>query len=101
MLNPLETIIDTVILSRALYVCCDFNIPDILQDSPMTLEDLNNTIACNKNALLRLMRVLSLNKFFRIKDSHFYNTDLGHTLCKNHPNSLRPFLLHEDETRWR
>jgi len=100
MQTKLYQIIENVILSRALYVCCDLNIADILQDSPMDITELSNKTQCEQSALARLMRVLVMNDFFVLDNNKYSITALGETLSKDHANSLRPLFLHDDETRW-
>lgn len=101
MLEQLYKIIENVILSRALYVCCDLKIADYLHENPMTIQELSLKTGCNADALYRLMRVLSLNGFFKISNDYELTiTNTGEILCIHHSESLRPFLLHEDETRW-
>ncbi len=93
--------INHVILSRALYVVCDLEIADHLGRKPHTLEELINITKTDANALLRLMRYLCMNNIFEIDSQNKYiNTELSNYLCTNHPNSVRPFMLHNDETRW-
>jgi uncharacterized protein (DUF952 family) len=88
-------------LTRALYVAALLNISEHLIENKATLEELHQKTGSHKSSLSHLLNFLTLHDVF-MKDEHGYysNTDFSSTLCATHPASIKPFLLHDDETRW-
>lgn len=90
-----------VMLSRALYVAADLAIADHLQEQPLPIETLAERSSSHPKSLKRLLRFLILNGVFT-KDAQglYTNNQLSLFIKKNHPQSIRPLLLHDDPTRW-
>lgn len=63
-----ENIVESVILSRALYVSCNLNIAEKLDANNFNIADLSKLLECNIDALSRLMRYLISNGVFKIND---------------------------------
>ena len=97
----LEQIIESVILSRALYASCCLNIAEKLDDNTLDIKKLGEALDCDIDALQRLMRYLLLNDIFKINSKGEYqHSEFSSTMSSAHPDTIKPFLLHEDETRW-
>jgi len=89
-----------VMLSRALYVAADLELADHLS-KPLSLEQLAQKTNSNVVGLRRLLRFLREHGLFVLDEKGmFYNNELSVFLKKGHPNTIRPFLLHDDPTRW-
>ncbi len=94
-------ILETVVLSRALYVACDLDLADALAERSMQIKELCELTGTNQDALTRLMNLLCLNQvFYKSEDNFYVNTDFSETMVATHPNTIKPFLLHDDESRW-
>lgn len=93
--------IANIMFERALYVAADLQIADFLYQKPYSCEELALVTKTNSNALKRLMRVLELNQIFTQNESGEYiHSPESLCLCSDHPQTVRPFLLHNDPTRW-
>lgn len=90
-----------IMLNRALYVAADLNIADHLALKPMTVQELACVTNTNPEALQRMLYFLELHGIFvRHEDMRYHLTDSSESMCENNVNSIKPFLLHDDETRW-
>jgi len=89
-----------VMMSRALYVAADLELADHLNE-PCTIEELADKTNSHASTLERLMRFLIAHGVFtRDQDGVYYNNELSLYIQKDHPLTMRPFLLHDDPTRW-
>jgi len=89
-----------IMISRALYVAADLELADHLQ-MPLSLGDLATITGADKNALHRLLRCLMEHGIFVYDHNNMIcNTAPSVFLCKDHPQTIRPFILHDDPTRW-
>lgn len=87
--------------SRALYVAAQLNIADILHQQPCTLAELATKTITHKSSLGRLLHLLQLQEVFTCDETGMYhNTALSTYMTADHPETVRPLLLHEDATRW-
>lgn len=93
--------LNTIILSRALFVACELNIAEHLTDKAISTEEIAHKTQTHKNSLNRLLYFLELHDIFiKDADGNYHNSDFSKMLCAEHPATLKPFLLHDDETRW-
>lgn len=95
------SLLNIVILTRALFVAAELNIAEHLADANMTIQELADITHTNSCALNRMLYFLELHGVF-IKDStgKYGNTDFSKTMCSTHPKTIKPFLLHDDPSRW-
>lgn len=88
-------------LNRALYVAADLAIADILAVKPCSIHELTAKTNSNEEALHRLLHLLQLyDVFYCDTNGLYHNTERSEYMRSNHQQSVRPLLLHEDETRW-
>lgn len=89
-----------IMVSRALYVAADLELADYLQN-PLSVEELANKVHVNADALQRLFRCLIESGIFAYDDNKLVcNNAKSLFLSKDHPQTIRPFILHDDPTRW-
>lgn len=87
--------------NRALYVAADLNIADHLALQPMTVQELAHVTNSKTETLQRMLYFLELHDVFkRREDMRYCLTDFSELMCEKRLNSIKPFLLHDDETRW-
>lgn len=97
----LTELLNRVMISRALFEVVNLNIPDLLHESPKKLEDLAHLTGTHAPALKRLMRALRANGIFSLNSAGCYqNNEVSAYLCQDHPQTLAPYVLHDDPTRW-
>lgn len=95
------SLLTMIMLNRALYVAADLGIADHLATQPMTIAELACVTHTKPEPLQRMLYFLELHGVFkRQEDMHYCLTDFSESMCQNAPNSIRSFLLHDDETRW-
>jgi len=95
------SLLEAVILTRALFVAADLNIAEHLALRPMLATEIASATGAEEKPMNRLMHYLELHGVFnRNEDQAYCLNDFSHTMCQNNPNSIKPFLLHDDETRW-
>lgn len=100
-MNQFFELTNQILFSRALYVAADLSIADYLHQKACSLSELATLTATDKASLERLLYYLTLNNVFRLDSAELYhNTDLSDFMRADHPGTIRPFLLHDDETRW-
>lgn len=88
-------------LARALFVAADLGIAEHLVHKAMTIDEIAAVTNSEPKALKRLMHFLELNEVFKKQvDGCYCLTDFSQTMRASHPQTIRPFLLHDDETRW-
>lgn len=80
--------------TRVLQVGTELGIADILKDGPKTLAELAAATDTHEPSLGRLMRALAAMGIFAEELPGTYAmTDLAWPLCKDHPGSVRNFIL--------
>jgi len=94
------SLLHSVILARALFVAADLNIAEHLATKPMTISELATITQTHEPSLKRLVYFLELNDVFKRSDELCFNTEFSLTMCGDHPATIKPFLVHDDETRW-
>lgn len=95
------SLLTMIMLNRALYVAADLDIADHLATQPMTAAELACVTHTKPESLQKMLYLLELHGVFeRQEDMRYCLTDFSESMCQNAPNSIKPFLLHDDETRW-
>lgn len=88
-------------LSKAIGVAAELGIADILNKSPENIDNLARKTACNKDALLRMMRVLTSNGIFKErKDGCFVITPLAEALCEGENTMKHMIIHHQNPAHW-
>lgn len=102
--NEKSKIIDLLmgsVIARAIYVAADLGIADHLAEGEKEIEALSAELETDSMSLYRLLRMLAGHGFFNQNQNKFSLTTLGKCLASEGPQSIRDFILKEDETRWR
>ena len=90
--NPFETIQQIAAgacLPRCLHVIAELGVADALDDTPRTAAELATSVGANTDALHRVLRLLSANGVFELRDSHISHTPASRLLQANHPQSMK------------
>ena len=93
-------LLESIILARALFVAADLDIAEHLALKPMTVDEIALITNVQPSPLGRLLHFLELNEVFVCNNGYYNLTDFAQTMRAGHPQTIRPFLLHDDETRW-
>ncbi len=81
-------------VSRSIYTAVKLGIPDLLESTPLGIEELSERTSCHPESLLRLLRTLKEHGIFRETSSGiFSNSPTGSLLTRDHPDSLRSLCL--------
>lgn len=89
-----------VMVSRALYVAADLGLADSIESS-LSLQELAIKVGVDEKSLGRMLRCLIASGVFAYnKDGLICNNERSVFLQKDHPQTIRPFILHDDPTRW-
>lgn len=95
------SLLKTIIFARALFVAADLNIAEHLASRPMSVDEIASVTHTQKIPLRRLLYFLELHDVFQKQDDGTYClNDFSKTMCAQDPNTIKPFLVHDDETRW-
>ncbi len=90
-----------VILSRALYSAAELGLADHLHQQVHNITTLASLTKTDAPSLERLLRFLVVAGFFdKQSDGTYRNNDSSEYMRKDHPQTMYPFILHDDETRW-
>jgi hypothetical protein len=80
--------------AQAIYAAAKLRIADLVTDGPKTSEDLALATKSDAPSLRRLIRALTgLGIFKEDEAGKFHHTDLSKTLCSNHPESVRNWVI--------
>lgn len=91
----------SVIKSRALYTAAEFNIAEYLEAGPLPLNILAEKTGAHPQTLKRLLNFLCLHKVFQNNSDDTYSLPSNSSmLLAHHPQTIKPFLLHDDPARW-
>ncbi|MBM3887306.1 hypothetical protein FJ364_05240, partial [Candidatus Dependentiae bacterium] len=94
-------IIENITLSRALFTAAELNIAEYLETKPLALEELAFLTQTTPSTLKRLLYFLCLKNIFTHElDGTYSLPSHSQNLLQHHPASIKPFLLHDDESRW-
>lgn len=100
-LTLLPTLTLHMLLSRALFVAADLHVADILHQKPCSAYELASETNTHPEALQRMMHFLILNDFFMQDTQQVYHNNQNSEYIRcDHPQTVRPFVLHDDSTRW-
>lgn len=81
-------------ITQAIHVAAQLNIADLLEDGPLSSEELGLKTNSDRDGIYRLLRTLaSIQIFEEVSDKHFINTEFSSLLCENHEFSLKSKLL--------
>lgn len=101
MIPNLFEIFKIIMLSRALFVAANLEIADHLAYKSYTNHELAQITHADPDCLQRMMRFLITSGFFIQDDSLYYqHSESSWYLCKDHPQTVRPFVLQDDPTRF-
>lgn len=80
--------------TRVLQVGTELGIADVLKDGPKTLAEIAEATDTHGPSLGRLMRALvAMGIFAEVAPGTYGMTDLAWPLCRDHPGSVRNFIL--------
>lgn len=95
------SLLESIILARALFVAADLNIAEHLAAKALTADEIAIVTHTQALPLKRLLHFLELHDVFKKQDDGTYClTDFSETMRADNPHTIKPFLLHDDETRW-
>lgn len=81
-------------ITQAIHVAAKLNIADLLEEGPLSYEEIGQKTKCNSDGVYRLLRTLASIKIFEeIAEKKFTNTELSSVLCENHEFSIKSKLL--------
>lgn len=90
----LVNLINCAVLSQAACVAAELGIPDLLAQSPKTLDELAQATSSHGPSLRRLLRALATLDLCREReDGAFALGSLGTILCTEAPSSLRSWTI--------
>jgi DNA-binding Lrp family transcriptional regulator len=87
-------------VSQALYVIAKLDIPTLLDDGPLGVQELAERTGAHQPALRRLIRTLTPLGIFTTRDGDVSTTPLGAVLSRNHPESMHAFIRFWMETHY-
>ncbi|MEL6149317.1 MAG: methyltransferase [Chloroflexota bacterium] len=81
-------------VSRSLYIVAKLGIPDVVENQPVTIDELAEATGTHAPSLYRLMRALnSVGVFREDENGYFHLTPQAEMLTTNHPQSLRSLTI--------
>jgi hypothetical protein len=99
--DRLIALADGFLVSRGLYAVAELGLADHLIAAPKTAQELAQELGLHAASLFRLLRMLAAHEVFDYQEGDLFAlNDMSYLLTTDHPQSLRGFLLHEDEARW-
>lgn len=98
-LNLLPTpLIDTPLgpgIARALSTACELSLFDILNERPMTLEELATRLRCQPQSLRFLLQLLVVAGYLRVKRGCYRNRMVARRwLCRSSASNIAPYIIH-------
>lgn len=94
-------LLENVILSRALFTAAELDIAEHIIKNPQTAKTLARATNTEESTLTRLLNFLCLKKIFTCNALGTYELpEESRPMLAHHPQTIKPFLLHDDETRW-
>jgi hypothetical protein len=86
--KELHRLIGGAMVSRAVYTACRLRIPDLLDETPRTVEELAATAGADRDALGRVLRLLAAERLLTEDDlGRFHLTEAGELLCRDREGS--------------
>jgi hypothetical protein len=81
-------------IAQAVHAAVQLNIPDLLIDGPLSIEELARRSGAHAQTLYRLLRALaSIGVFWEDEQKQFHLNDVAQMLRSDVPYSLRPLIL--------
>lgn len=94
-------LLENTILSRALFTAAELDIAEHIKKNPHTATTLARATNTTEATLIRLLNFLCLKKIFTCNTLGIYELpEASSQMLADHPQTIKPFLLHDDETRW-
>jgi hypothetical protein len=88
--------------TQIVYAAAKLGIADLLEDGPKSSDDIAKETESNPDATYRLLRALASEGIFKETQGRVFElTPVAETLQKNHPMSVRPFVLLAGGSIWR
>lgn len=91
------------VVQKGIYVIAELGIADLVNEKPMSAEELAEKTSTHSASLYRVLRMLAGVGFFtENSDGKFELTPLAALLLKDNPNSMRDFaLMMGDDWSWK
>ena len=94
-------LLESTIFSRALFTAAELDLAELIAQAPHTIETLARITRTDESTLARLLNFLCLKKIFIRNELGIYALpESSQAMLADHPQSIKPYLLHDDETRW-
>lgn len=94
-------LLEPIIFSRALFTAAELDLAEHLAKTPQTAATLARITHTHESTLIRLLNFLCLKNIFSCNQHGEYTLPATSSpMLASHPQSIKPFLLHDDETRW-
>ncbi len=91
---PMMQMITGYWVSRCLYVAAKLEIPDLVSEKPMTIEQIAEATGSHAPSLYRVLRALaSIGVFREDENGYFHLTPMAEILTSSHPQSLRQLTV--------
>jgi hypothetical protein len=87
-------------VSQALYVIAKLDIATLLDDGPLSVQELAERTGAHQPAVRRLIRTLAPLGIFTTRDGDVSTTPLGAVLSRNHPESVHGLIRFWMETHY-
>ena len=94
--TPFDVLTDVAqgfVASSALGAVAEAGVADALGDTPKTAQELAAATGTHAGALARILRVLSGDGIFEARDGGYVHTPASRLLRKDHPQSMRGYVL--------
>lgn len=96
-----ETLVEFMVggrIAQAIYAVTKLNIPDILADQNLSVDEVAARAGVTRDALYRVLRMLAGRGIFQENADHtFANSTLSQYLMQNHPDSFRDSVIYRIE----
>jgi hypothetical protein len=94
-------LLESIMLSRALFTAAELNLAEHLEHGPQKTSNLAQITQTDAPTLERLLKYLSLKKIFTHNTNGTFSLPQSSApMLGHHPETVKPFLVHDDETRW-
>ena len=78
-------------VSQAIHVVAALGVADLIDDDPVSPEDLAEQLRCDADSLARVLRALAaVDVFVEADDGRFGHSPMSQALRSDHPRSVRP-----------
>jgi len=87
--------------TKCLFVAVKLSIPDLLQNSPKSADELASLCGVDAHALSRMLRLLVGNGILHLEENQKFSLNPeAEILCKDHPKSCRDVILLHETILW-